>query len=126
MTDHAMRWRDGNILISTSAYSNSLMSVLIHNLQKSVKLNIRLLERDVRYLRRLMRLTNYHMGIQCVEDDQIAALNLTYRGVEGPTDVLAFPSLQVRIQYTPVYRVPSPRVRVGGGGREYMKALILP
>ncbi|XP_069110661.1 endoribonuclease YbeY-like [Argopecten irradians] len=90
------------------------MSVIIHNLQRSVRLNLRVLERDVRYLRRLTGLTSFHMGIQCVDDDSISDANLTYRGVDGPTDVLAFPLIDGMDPNKPFPEIAEPDRRLLG------------
>ncbi|XP_060066335.1 endoribonuclease YbeY-like [Ylistrum balloti] len=90
------------------------MSVVIQNLQRSVRLDLRRMERDVRYLRRLMELTSFHLGIQCVENDYIAEANLTYRGVEGTTDVLAFPLIEDMEPGKPLPEITDPDSRILG------------
>ncbi|OWF54293.1 putative ribonuclease [Mizuhopecten yessoensis] len=90
------------------------MSVVIHNMQRLIKLDLRRLERDVRYLRRLMGLTSFHMGIQCVEDDEISEANIVYRGVEGATDVLAFPFLEDLEPGKPLPEIADPDRRLLG------------
>lgn len=46
-----------------------------------------------RVLRELGRRRS-ELSVQLVDDPEIAALNARYRGIEGPTDVLAFPLLE--------------------------------
>jgi probable rRNA maturation factor len=46
-----------------------------------------------RVLRELGRRRS-ELSVQLVDDPDVAELNLRYRGIEGPTDVLAFPLLE--------------------------------
>lgn len=71
------------------------MSFLLRNLQRSVKINTVLFEYHVNLIRKIMRVNSYDMAVICFEDDKVQNLNREYRGIDEPTDVLAFPFLDV-------------------------------
>ena len=53
------------------------------------------IEKDINILRRLMEIDKFDVSVLFVTDDYIQKLNQNYRHVEGATDVLAFPALEV-------------------------------
>lgn len=42
-----------------------------------------------------MNVSCYDLSVTCVDDDAVKKLNKTYRDTDEPTDVLAFPFLEV-------------------------------
>ncbi len=72
------------------------MAIRLQNRQKRVPVETRWLRRvGERTLSALARPTA-ECSVLLVDDSAIAALNRTYRGVAGPTDVLAFPMTEGR------------------------------
>lgn len=67
----------------------------VNNCQGIVKINRRLLNRHLRILRRLLKVTDYEVSVSCYDNSVIQRYNLKYRNVDEPTDVLAFPMLDV-------------------------------
>ncbi|GCC33382.1 hypothetical protein chiPu_0011851 [Chiloscyllium punctatum] len=67
------------------------MALVIRNTQKVVPLRRARLGRDVRALRHLLGLGRFDLGLVCVDDQRMRALNGRYRGQEAATDVLSFP-----------------------------------
>lgn len=64
---------------------------MIVNHQNEIRLDLRATRKFVAQLRRRLRLGRCEFNVCFVEDKAIAALNATYRGKEGSTDVLSFP-----------------------------------
>ena len=54
-----------------------------------------MLEKHVLLLRKLMNVSCYDLSVTCLDDDGVRNLNNTYRDTDEPTDVLAFPFLEV-------------------------------
>ena len=73
------------------------MTLVVKNLQNIVKLKMCQIEKDINILRRLMAIEKFDVSVLFVSDDYIQRLNQSYRHVEGATDVLAFPALEVLI-----------------------------
>ncbi|KAK7494227.1 hypothetical protein BaRGS_00014509 [Batillaria attramentaria] len=73
------------------------MALVLKNLQNVVRLNLVQIEKDVRILRRLFEIERFDVSFLFVTNDYIARLNQEYRQVEGPTDVLAFPALEIAV-----------------------------
>ncbi|KAL8578510.1 hypothetical protein ACOMHN_028782 [Nucella lapillus] len=71
------------------------MTLVLKNIQNVVKLSMPQIERDIQTLRRVMAIEKYDVSVLFVTDKYIQKLNQTYRQVEGPTDVLAFPALEI-------------------------------
>ncbi|XP_076439489.1 endoribonuclease YbeY-like [Babylonia areolata] len=71
------------------------MTLVLKNFQNIVKLRMPQIERDILTLRRLMTIDKYDVSVLFVSDQHIQSLNQDYRQVEGPTDVLAFPVLEI-------------------------------
>lgn len=67
----------------------------VNNFQSVIKVNIRLLNRHLRILRRLLNVTDYEVSVSCYDNDTMQRYNLQYRNVDEPTDVLAFPLLDI-------------------------------
>ena len=74
-----------------------IMTLVVKNLQNIVKLKMCQIEKDINILRRLMAIEKFDVSVLFVSDDYIQRLNQSYRHVEGATDVLAFPALEVLI-----------------------------
>lgn len=71
------------------------MTLVLKNLQNIVRLKVCQIEKDINILRRLMEIDKFDVSVLFVTDDYIQKLNQSYRYVEGATDVLAFPALEV-------------------------------
>ena len=71
------------------------MTFILRNSQNVIKVNTHLLEKHVLLLRTLMNVSCYDLSVTCVDDDAVQNLNKTYRDTNEPTDVLAFPFLEV-------------------------------
>jgi hypothetical protein len=71
------------------------MTFILRNSQNVIKVNTHLLEKHVLLLRTLMNVSCYDLSVTCVDDDAVQNLNKTYRDTDEPTDVLAFPFLEV-------------------------------
>lgn len=68
------------------------MSVFVADEQSSVAVDCRRLERLASYVLAELRVPRaMELAVLCVDRDTIAALNAQHMGVEGATDVLAFP-----------------------------------
>jgi len=67
------------------------MTVAIRNLQRSVKPDLKLLERDAQHLLDALRLKNAELSILITNDKRTLDLNRQYRGKDRTTDVLSFP-----------------------------------
>ena len=65
---------------------------MILNRQKRVRVALPLLEKFARRVRRELRLDGRDLAICLVGDAEMARLNKTFRGKQGPTDVLSFPA----------------------------------
>lgn len=76
------------------------MTLVLKNLQNIVKLRMCQVEKDIAILRRLMAIDKFDVSVLFVTDDYIQELNQNYRHVEGATDVLAFPALEVNYNST--------------------------
>jgi ssRNA-specific RNase YbeY (16S rRNA maturation enzyme) len=71
------------------------MALVLKNMQKAVKLNMRTLEKNIKMLRKIMKIERFDVSVVFVTNSYIQNLNETYRNVPGPTDVLAFADLEV-------------------------------
>ncbi|CAG5120916.1 unnamed protein product [Candidula unifasciata] len=71
------------------------MTLVIRNMQRTVKLNIRQLRVDVGLLLKLCDLQSHDLGLLLVSDYKIRRLNSEYRQVNEVTDVLAFPCHEI-------------------------------
>ncbi|XP_067892304.1 endoribonuclease YbeY-like isoform X2 [Heterodontus francisci] len=67
------------------------MALLIRNLQRVVPLRRARLRRDCQTLLQILGLAHFDLGLICVDDQRIQALNRLYRRQETATDVLSFP-----------------------------------
>ena len=65
---------------------------MILNRQKRVRVALPPLEKFARRVRRELRLEGRELSICLVGDAEMTRLNKTYRGKQGPTDVLSFPA----------------------------------
>jgi probable rRNA maturation factor len=63
---------------------------MILNRQKRVRVELPSLEKFVRKVKRELRLDGRELAICLVSNAEMARLNKTYRGKQGPTDVLSF------------------------------------
>lgn len=82
------------------------MTLVLKNLQTCVKLNMQQIGKDTNIIRRLMEIDKVDVSVLFVSDYYITKLNESFRKAEGPTDVLAFPVLEVSITVdliTPFY-----------------------
>jgi len=66
------------------------MRIYIRNLTKA-KFNPEFLKNIVRNICQIKRIEQKEIGIILLDDQEIQRYNLRYRGVNRPTDVLAFP-----------------------------------
>ncbi len=69
------------------------MPVLINNIQKKTELsqeNLTFLSDVLQYGLELHQQSAVEMGVILVDDEYIRELNLKYRGIDQPTDVLSF------------------------------------
>jgi len=65
---------------------------MILNRQKRARVELPSLEKFVRKVKRELRLDGRELAICLVSNAEMARLNKTYRGKQGPTDVLSFPA----------------------------------
>lgn len=65
---------------------------MILNRQKRVRVVLPPLEKFARRVRRALGPNGFEVAICLVSDAEMARLNKTYRGKQGPTDVLSFPA----------------------------------
>ncbi|KAK7109735.1 endoribonuclease YbeY-like [Littorina saxatilis] len=71
------------------------MTLVLKNLQTCVKLNMQQIGKDTNIIRRLMEIDKVDVSVLFVSDYYITKLNESFRKAEGPTDVLAFPVLEI-------------------------------
>jgi probable rRNA maturation factor len=64
--------------------------VAVHNRQRRLKINTRLLAEIARQALELVRDTRSQLGIVLVNDATIAGLNEQFHAIPGPTDILTF------------------------------------
>ena len=67
------------------------MNIELRNLQKKNKVDERMIKRKARTILTLCGLDNTELSILIVNNKRIRRLNKRYRGIDRPTDVLAFP-----------------------------------
>jgi probable rRNA maturation factor len=67
------------------------MKVLISNRQRLIKLDLRRIKRDSMKALSLLGLKRAELSIMFAGEARMRALNLRYRGINSPTDVLSFP-----------------------------------
>ncbi|XP_046580424.1 endoribonuclease YbeY-like [Haliotis rubra] len=67
------------------------MTLVLRNMQKLVKLNMRRLETEINILRKCFGVEQFDMSVLCICDEEMATLNSAYRRINSTTDVLAFP-----------------------------------
>lgn len=67
------------------------MIIEVSNRQRKYKVNQRLIRHKVEAVLSLCRLKDVELSILIVNNKRIKALNKIYRGINRPTDVLAFP-----------------------------------
>jgi probable rRNA maturation factor len=67
------------------------MAISLRNRQRKVRVETAWLRRVAQKTLRALGRPTAECSVVLVDDIDIAALNRTYRGVAGPTDVLAFP-----------------------------------
>eukprot|EP00118_Oscarella_pearsei_P009566 m.55577 g.55577 ORF g.55577 m.55577 type:complete len:161 (+) comp34491_c0_seq6:244-726(+) len=67
------------------------MPVFVHNLQRSLRLNVHRLLHQAQLLLSCLRLSNYDVSVVCETTDTVQSLNSNYRGINKPTDILSFP-----------------------------------
>jgi rRNA maturation RNase YbeY len=67
------------------------MRIYLRNSQRSIKLNLPKIKRDLGRALLLLGCESAELSVLFVDDRSMGALNARYRGTEGPTDVLSFP-----------------------------------
>lgn len=67
------------------------MTLILRNLQNVIKFNLTQFKSDVNLLRTIANVESYDLGVLCTSNEYIQELNLTYRNINKPTDVLSFP-----------------------------------
>ncbi|XP_050393596.1 endoribonuclease YbeY [Patella vulgata] len=67
------------------------MTLILRNVQKAVHLDVQVFKNEINTLRELFQVHQYELSVICVENEYIQSLNRKYRGLDEPTDVLAFP-----------------------------------
>ncbi|XP_028393727.1 endoribonuclease YbeY-like [Dendronephthya gigantea] len=68
------------------------MSFVVRNLQRSVPFSVERLRSHVSILVNIFEIKNYSLGVICVSKFRIKRMNMMYRNVGRPTDVLSFPN----------------------------------
>jgi probable rRNA maturation factor len=67
------------------------MAIYIKNLQKSTRLHLQKIKRDLVKALRLLGLSRAELSVVFVNSERMKRLNARYRGVDKATDVLSFP-----------------------------------
>merc|ERR1719362_1530643 len=72
--------------------TNPSGSILIHNNQKHLPyISILSLRHTISVIRRILSYPTYDIALYLVDDDRMRETNLDSRGIDKPTDILAFP-----------------------------------
>ncbi|MDI6892352.1 MAG: rRNA maturation RNase YbeY [Actinomycetota bacterium] len=78
------------------------MEILISDCQKDVPVDLTLLKRLARFVLTQEEVdTAVELSVALVDEDEIRKLNLRFRGVDEPTDVLSFPLLEELVEEPP-------------------------
>jgi ssRNA-specific RNase YbeY (16S rRNA maturation enzyme) len=72
------------------------MKSCVTNLQKTVSVNVPLLEENVARIKRAMRVEKFDVSVWLRSDKMVQKMNKRDRLVDAPTDVLSY-SFQVRL-----------------------------
>jgi len=91
------------------------MAVLINNVQKKMVLSpkdLKLLEDILQFGLELHQQPDSEMGIILVDNEYIQDLNLKYRGIDQPTDVLSF-AMNEGVAESPAFKIEGEPVLLG-------------
>ncbi len=91
------------------------MAVLINNVQKKIALGpdeLTLLENILQYGLELHQQPDSEMGIILVDNEYIQDLNLKYRGIDQPTDVLSF-AMNEGVAESPAFKIEGEPILLG-------------
>ena len=69
----------------------SAMEIYIKNLQRSTKLNLQRIKRDLGRALRLLGLSSSELSVVFVNSERMRRINARYRRIDKATDVLSFP-----------------------------------
>lgn len=91
------------------------MAVLINNVQKKTVLSpesLTLLEKILQFGLELHQQSDSELGIILVDNEYIQDLNLKYRGIDQPTDVLSF-AMNEGIAESPAFKIQGEPILLG-------------